>query len=66
MYLFLAGLGLCCCMGFSLVEASRGYALVAVCELLFAVASLVAEHGFYGCGLQSLRPRGSVVESPGL
>ena len=53
-------------MGFSLVEASRGYALVAVCELLFVVASLVAEHGFHGRGFQSLRPWGSVVESPGL
>ena len=40
--------------GFSLVEASRGYSLVAVCELLFAVASLVVEHGLYGCGLSGL------------
>ena len=28
----------------SLVVASEGYSLVAVCGLLFAVASLVAEH----------------------
>ena len=31
--------------GFSLVM-SRGYCSVAVCGLLIAVASLVAEHGF--------------------
>lgn len=49
MYLFLAGLGLCCCAGFSLV----GYSLVAVCEPLFAVASLIADHGLYGRGLSS-------------
>ena len=30
--------------GLSLVVASRGYSLVAVCELLTVVASLVAEH----------------------
>ena len=57
-YLFLAVLGLCCCMDFSLVAVSRGYSLVAVCGLLVvvAVASLTAEHevlghvGFSRCG----------------
>ena len=44
-YLFLAVLGILCYMSFSLVVASRGYSLVAVKELLMAVASLVAEHG---------------------
>ena len=39
----LAALGLGCCVGFSLV-AERGATLVAVCRLLIAVASLVAEH----------------------
>ena len=34
-YLFLAVLGLCCCMDFS---------LVVLCRLLIATASLVAEH----------------------
>ena len=53
MHLFLAGLGLCCCAGFSLVEASRGCSLVAVCEPLFAVASLVADHRLYSHGLSS-------------
>ena len=44
-YLFLAILGLCCCPGFPLVVESRCYCLVAVQELLMAVASLVAELG---------------------
>ena len=44
LYLFLAVLGLCC-GGFSLVEASGGYSLVAVCGLLIAEASLIVEHG---------------------
>ena len=43
-YLFLAVLGLCCCMGLSLVSASRGYSLIAVCGRLIVVASLVSEH----------------------
>ena len=37
-------LGLCCCVDFSLVAASGGYSLVAVCGFLIAVVSL-AEHG---------------------
>ena len=43
-YLFLAVLGLQCCMQPSLAVASgesRGYSLVAVCRLLIAVASFV-------------------------
>ena len=60
-------LGDCCCLGFSLVVASRGYSLVAVHRLLTTVASLVEErglegtrasvveaHGFSGCGSQAL------------
>ena len=44
-YLFLAVLGLHCCVGFFLlVAASGGYSQVAGCRLLFAMASLVAEH----------------------
>ena len=43
-YLFLAVLGLCRCIGFSLVVASGGYSLVVMCRLLIAVASFVAEH----------------------
>ena len=41
MYLFLAVLGLGCCLGFSLVAMSAGCSVVAVCGLLIAVASLV-------------------------
>ena len=41
-------LGLCCCVGFSLVVASRGYSPVAVRGLLITVPSLVAEHGLEG------------------
>ena len=40
---FLAVLGLCCCLGFSLVAASGGYSLVAVSRLLIVLASLVVE-----------------------
>ena len=43
-YLFFSVLGLRCCVGFSPVAASRGYSLVAVCRLLIAVVSPVAEH----------------------
>ena len=44
-YLFLAVLGLCCWMGFSLIAASRGCSPVVVRGLLIAVASPVAKHG---------------------
>ena len=43
-YLLLAVLGLRCCLGFSLVAASRGYSLVGVCGLLIAAASPAAGH----------------------
>ena len=43
-HLFLAALGLRCCMGFSLVALSGGYSLVPVLRLLIVVASFVAEH----------------------
>ena len=51
-YLFLAVLGFLCCTRafFSCVE--RGLLFVVVCGLLTAVASLVAEHRLYTCGLQ--------------
>ena len=48
MYLFMAVLGLCCCVGFSLGTEKGGYSPVAVQGLLIAVASLVAEHGLWG------------------
>ena len=43
-YLFLAMLGLCCCMGFC---------LVAVHGLLIVVASLGVKHGLQGSGFNS-------------
>ena len=44
-YLFLAELGLHCCMGSSPVVASGDHSLAAACGLLRAVASLAAEQG---------------------
>ena len=44
-YLFMAALGLHCCVGLSLVAVSGDYFLVVVCRLVLAMASLVAEHG---------------------
>ena len=45
MYLFMAAVGLRCCVGFSLVVASRGYSLVAVRGFLAAVASVALVGG---------------------
>ena len=45
-------LGLCYCTGFSLVAASGGYSVIAVVGLLIVVASVVAEHGFWGAQTQ--------------
>ena len=44
-YLFLAALGLHCCAQAFSSRGEWGLLLVAVCRLLIAVASLVAEHG---------------------
>ena len=46
--LFMAVLGLCCNLGFSLVAESVGYSLVAALGLLIAVNSLVVEHQLWG------------------
>ena len=54
-YLFLAVLGLCCCMGFALVATSRGYSLVAVCRLLLVESSLVTDRGLWAQRPQYLR-----------
>ena len=42
---FLVALGLCCCTQAFSSYSERGLLFVAVCGLLIAVASLVAEHG---------------------
>jgi len=55
----MAVLGLHCCPGFSLVEASGGSSLVAVRGSLIAVASLADEQGLWGA-------RPSEVVTPGL
>ena len=44
-YLFFCCAELCCCTGFSLVVASRGYSLIAMRGRLIVVASLVVENG---------------------
>ena len=51
-------LDLCCCMGFSLVVASKGCPPAVVLALLTAVASLVAEHGLQGTGASGVRACG--------
>ena len=51
-------LGLCCCMGFSLVAESGGYLLAAVPRLLTAGPSLVAEHGLLGTRASVAAARG--------
>ena len=43
----------CCADFFSLVAASGGYSVVAVCGLLTVMASLVGEHGLLACELSS-------------
>ena len=45
-YLFLAALGLCCCVRAFSSCGERGLLFVVVRVLLTVVASLVAEHGF--------------------
>ena len=44
-YLFLAALGLCCCVRAFSSCGERGLLFVSVCGLLIVVASLVGEHG---------------------
>ena len=50
-----------CPVGFSLVAVSEGLSLVAVRQLLLAVASVVAEHRLPGTQAQWLQHVGSVV-----
>ena len=65
-YLFLAVLGLRCCAWAFSSCGKRRLLFVAVCRLLIAVASLVAEHGLQARGLQQLQHAGSVVVAHGL
>ena len=51
-YLFLAVLGLRCCVWAFSSCGEQGLPFIAVCGLLIAVASLVAEHRLWACRLQ--------------
>ena len=51
-FFFWSVLSLPCCAGFSLVVASGGYPVVAVCRLLIAEASLVWHMGSRHTGLE--------------
>ena len=39
LFIYLAVLSLCCCLGFSAVEVSRGCSVAVVCGLLTVVAA---------------------------
>ena len=60
-YLFMAVLGLCCCICFSLVAANGGYSLVSRHGLLIAVASVGV-----ACRFPCLRHMGSEAVPPRL
>ena len=67
-YLFLAALGLCCCVQAFCSCGERGLLFVAVRGLLIAVASVVAGTGsrcagFSSCGTQALERRLSSCSS---
>ena len=64
LFLVLAMLGLCCCLGSSLVAASRGCSLAAACRLPIAATSLVAEHRLRGSWASGLGARGLSSWSP--
>ena len=63
LFLFLAVLRLCFCMGFSLAAVSRGYSPAAVHRLVTADPSLVARHGLSGTWAQDLRLPGSRAQA---
>ena len=60
-YLFLAALGLRCCVWAFSTCGKQRLLFAVVCGLLIAVASLVVEHGLQARGLQQLWHAGSVV-----
>lgn len=47
-FFLMAILGLCCCVGLSLIVASRSYSPAVMCGLLIIVASLTVEHRIQG------------------
>ena len=56
-------LGLGCFSDFSLVVASGDYSVVAICEFLIVMASLLQSMGFQVCGLQWLWLPGSRAQA---
>ena len=66
LFYVLAVLGLLCCSWSFSSCGKWGLLFVAVHGLLFAVASLVAEHELQACGFQQLWHTGSVVVACGL
>jgi len=48
----MAVLGLCCCIGFSLVLVGGDYSLLVVNGLLIAVASFAVEQRLNSCGIR--------------
>ena len=59
-----AMLGLCCCVGFSLVAVSGGYSIAVVCGLLITAATLVQSTASRAHRLQWLQHVGSVAVVP--
>ena len=66
LFIFLAALGLRCCVRAFSSSCEQGLLFVVVRELLLAVASLVAQHRLQARGLQQLWHAGSVVVAHGL
>ena len=66
MYLFVALLGLCCCVQAFSRRGEQGLLLLAVCGLLIVVASLVVEHRLWVSGPHWLCHVGSLVVVHGL
>ena len=65
-YLFLAVLGLRCCVQAVSSCGEQGLLFIAVCRLLIAMASFVAEHELQARSLQQLQHEDSVLVARGL
>ena len=63
LFIYLAALGLCCCVRAFSSCGEQGLLFIAVRGLLTAVASLVAEHGLQAHGLQQLWHTGSRAQA---
>ena len=65
-YLFLAVMGLCCCLWAFSSRAERGLPSATVGGLLIALASPAVGHGLWGAELQRLQYVDSAAVAPGL